>query len=250
MEFQREYIESLNRRVVADRPRHRLLHDLDSHTLSGDETLSTIAKKDELFLKYNAQPTAATNSLDGLRHILDLTTLLLERLRPSAGSTFARPRNNNSSNSCNGFKCDIFIANLEHLLLCLQQAAFKALIIGTLKSIHSDILHWHQYWQQRRQTEEGWFAEWPNGQRPLNTTWPWNVKPSLVILWGVCWMFYGYGDMTRKTRADPNDFRTRQPSQDLRLMPTASISASLTPQATTSKNFITTCPKPTHLLMK
>ena len=31
--------------------------------------------------------------------------------------------------------------------------------------------------------------EWPNGGRLLSTTWPWNVKLALVVLWGVCWMF-------------------------------------------------------------
>lgn len=37
----------------------------------------------------------------------------------------------------------------------------------------------------------GWFFEWPGGRHPLNSTWPWaDVKPSLVVLWGVCWMFY------------------------------------------------------------
>ncbi|CAG8953324.1 hypothetical protein HYFRA_00003533 [Hymenoscyphus fraxineus] len=36
----------------------------------------------------------------------------------------------------------------------------------------------------------GWFFEWPGGKRPLNSTWPWaDVKPSLLVLWGVCWMF-------------------------------------------------------------
>lgn len=36
----------------------------------------------------------------------------------------------------------------------------------------------------------GWFFEWPGGRHPLNTTWPWaDVRPSLVVLWGVCWMF-------------------------------------------------------------
>ncbi|KAH8811719.1 hypothetical protein F5884DRAFT_286627 [Xylogone sp. PMI_703] len=36
-----------------------------------------------------------------------------------------------------------------------------------------------------------WFFEWPQGRRPLNSTWPWaGVKPSLLVLWGVCWMFY------------------------------------------------------------
>ena len=36
----------------------------------------------------------------------------------------------------------------------------------------------------------GWFFEWPGGRHPLNSTWPWaDVKPSLLVLWGVCWMF-------------------------------------------------------------
>ncbi|KAH6682612.1 hypothetical protein B0J14DRAFT_129165 [Halenospora varia] len=36
----------------------------------------------------------------------------------------------------------------------------------------------------------GWFFEWPGGKHPLSSTWPWaDVKPSLLVLWGVCWMF-------------------------------------------------------------
>ena len=36
------------------------------------------------------------------------------------------------------------------------------------------------------------FTGWPGGRyRALSTTWPWNVKTSLMVLWGVCWMFYG-----------------------------------------------------------
>jgi hypothetical protein len=34
------------------------------------------------------------------------------------------------------------------------------------------------------------FLEWPDGQRPLSTTMPWTIWPALVVLWGVCWMFY------------------------------------------------------------
>lgn len=32
--------------------------------------------------------------------------------------------------------------------------------------------------------------EWPSGRRPPCTTMPWNIWPSLMVLWGVCWMFY------------------------------------------------------------
>jgi hypothetical protein len=33
------------------------------------------------------------------------------------------------------------------------------------------------------------FAEFPNRRRPKCTTMPWTIWPSLVVLWGVCWMF-------------------------------------------------------------
>jgi hypothetical protein len=34
------------------------------------------------------------------------------------------------------------------------------------------------------------FAEFPNRCRPKCTTMPWSIWPSLMVLWGVCWMFY------------------------------------------------------------
>lgn len=33
-------------------------------------------------------------------------------------------------------------------------------------------------------------AEFPGGRRYLCTTMPWTIWPALVVLWGVCWMFY------------------------------------------------------------
>jgi hypothetical protein len=33
-------------------------------------------------------------------------------------------------------------------------------------------------------------SEFPNRLCPPWTTMPWNVRPALVVLWGVCWMFY------------------------------------------------------------
>lgn len=34
------------------------------------------------------------------------------------------------------------------------------------------------------------FSEFPNRLRPPCTTMPWTIWPVLVVLWGVCWMFY------------------------------------------------------------
>lgn len=49
---------------------------------------------------------------------------------------------------------------------------------------------WERGQERKWLARVSWFTEWPNGQRPLSTTWPWNIRPSLVVLWGVCWMFY------------------------------------------------------------
>lgn len=54
----------------------------------------------------------------------------------------------------------------------------------------------------------GWFFEWPRGKRPLNSTWPWaDVKPSLLVLWGVCWMF-----VVASTLEVPRGLRQSHPS--------------------------------------
>jgi hypothetical protein len=45
----------------------------------------------------------------------------------------------------------------------------------------------------RRQLKYGgdkWCAEFSNNRRPVSTTWPWSIRPSLAVIWGVCWMFY------------------------------------------------------------
>jgi hypothetical protein len=38
------------------------------------------------------------------------------------------------------------------------------------------------------------FSEFANRIRPRCTTMPWTIRPALVVLWGVCWMFY-YGNL-------------------------------------------------------
>lgn len=45
------------------------------------------------------------------------------------------------------------------------------------------------------------FSEFPEGGRPPCTTIPWTIWPALVVLWGVCWMFYP-GDSTASGTAE------------------------------------------------
>lgn len=162
------------------------------------------AEQDELFLKQNPQNRIKGSNRVGLCNIFDLTTLLLGRLQHLSGSD-GRTQGSDHKNNRTGWVgsiCHKTVANLEHLLRCLQRASLEALISDKLKIIEAEISGWHQYWQLSRTIFQGWFSEWPNGQRPLNTTWPWNVRPSLVVLWGVCWMFFD-DHSTRRTRKPP-----------------------------------------------
>ncbi|KAH0545113.1 hypothetical protein FGG08_000725 [Glutinoglossum americanum] len=79
------------------------------------------------------------------------------------------------------------IANMEHLLLRYMHELLHNLRILVVLHVAVEVL------LRLQQTfGQGWFFEWPNRRRPLSSTWPWNIKPSLVVLWGVCWMFANY----------------------------------------------------------
>jgi hypothetical protein len=45
-------------------------------------------------------------------------------------------------------------------------------------------------------------SEYAHRRRPPCTTMPWNIWPALVVLWGVCWMFYGSPQITDSTWMD------------------------------------------------
>ena len=248
--------QSLGRDKHTDGDGTSLLDDLDLHAQPGDLDLRTVAAQDCLFIKHDSHLTTLPRSLDKLYDILGLAAALLDRLQNRSGSSIQRKRNDADDDvACDDFKCDKYVANLEHLLRCLKQNALDAIIRHYLNIVEAHILHWHHYWQYQKRIDEGWFAEWPNSQRPLSTTWPWNVKPSLLVLWGVCWMFYGssaYNNSnSRPTRnrrgTEPlgEDFWTRhsgQPQPQLTQQPNATYNypSQLRQQYVTTPNTSTT----------
>ena len=194
----------------------RLLDKLDTFAPPQKVSTATIAADDSLFLRYDARNDVFSKDVTTLGKILDITSALLGRLQSCFGS-LDRCATKCADNLGLFDGCDLACrktaANLEHILLCLQSAALQSLNYYYLKVAEAEFVHWHSYWQQRWQTGDAWFAEWPNGRRPLSTTWPWNVKPSLLVLWGVCWMFYGNEEVPRKPQAAEffnEDFRTGQ----------------------------------------
>lgn len=63
-----------------------------------------------------------------------------------------------------------------------------------------------QQWRSVAYASDMWFSEFPNSVRPLSTTWPWSIRPSLMVLWGVCWKFFD----VETRQAEQGRFETMQ----------------------------------------
>lgn len=183
-----------------------------------------IAAQDCRFLQHDLHLIGISKSVNELESLHFLISALSDRLQVWSGSHAVPKSSGLAENSVGGeLNCDNFVANLQHILRSLQQTALEAVIRHYLNLVEAHILHWHLHWQHSKRIGEGWFAEWPNGHRPLSTTWPWNIEPSLLVLWGVCWMFYGPpGDKNR--RPTRNSRGAAQLSEDLRTGPLGSQS--------------------------
>jgi hypothetical protein len=83
------------------------------------------------------------------------------------------------------------LANLEYLLLRL----LGRLVLEYMRcaryfaSICIEIFK-HAHHKSLKFSGAQWSSEYAGNKRPLSTTWPWNILPSLAVLWGVCWMYH------------------------------------------------------------
>ena len=152
------------------------------------------------------------------------TGALIRRLHDWPGSHAVRKSRGLDEVSLSGElilnKSDV---DLHRFLWTLQQTALEAIIRRFLNIFKIHSLRSHVRWQHSKRIGEGWFAEWPNCHRPLSTTWPWNIKPSLLVLWGVCWMFYGPSD-NKENRTTRNPRGAAPLSEDIRTGPYGSQS--------------------------
>ena len=182
-----------------------LLRNLEAHARVGRKKLSAVASQNALFLKCDVRRFIINLPVERFGCIIDLTTLIIDRLQPvTRPCTNDEPCSSSYSHGEMGYRNETWIANLLHLLLCLRALAYELLIKMRMKLLMPTIKDWYLEWDQEQVSHQNewqqqkianrnqmWFAEWPGRRPPLNTTWPWLVKPSLMVLWGVCWMFYG-----------------------------------------------------------
>lgn len=199
---------------------------MEQYAEYGCFSLGTIAAHGRLFSQHELHLFGIVKSIDELENLLHFTSALLCRLQDRSGSLAVQENGGLGEDSLSGeLNCDKYVASLQHVLWSLQHSVVDAIIRHYLNLIEADVLHWNRYWQRsKRIGDDGWFAEWPNSHRPLSTTWPWNIKPSLLVLWGVCWMFYGPSGNNNKRRPTRNPRGAAHLSEDLRTGPLGSQS--------------------------
>ncbi|USP82071.1 hypothetical protein yc1106_09345 [Curvularia clavata] len=164
----------------------RMLCTLDSKlNCKAGNAFSSIASSSVLFLKHDNAPILEACSMNEtiqlLAHVHDAINVLSD-CRAQYGDDWLL-----GQGLAIGLILDQnFIANYEHLLLCLQAQLVDVLARKALE----ELLQGNHDKKQRKLL--GWFAEFADKPQALSTSFPWTIKPSLAVLWGVCWMYY-YG---------------------------------------------------------
>ena len=163
------------------------LQQLDQRTPTGSTTLTLIASDDRLVCDKSPETLieAATDrlSFSDLTYVFESCTILIARLEPLLRSTFSSLQHQSeSTKSDHRLQNEKFVANLLHLLHRLQTVVFLILIRKTRNEINGSALRYTSEHVQRNEDKQC-LKEWAGGCQPLSTTWPWSIRPSLMILW-------------------------------------------------------------------
>jgi hypothetical protein len=145
--------------------------------------LSAVASNNTLFLKHNNAPIFEGYSLKQTIQLLVTAQEALDTL------SACRSQHGDEWLTAQGLDCGLdidalFIANYEHLLLRLQAELVQVLA----RKAFEELLRGGHDKKQRKLLS--WFTEFADKPQPLSTSFPWTIKASLAVLWGVCWMFY------------------------------------------------------------
>ena len=180
------------------------LESLNRYQTSNKAPLSKVAASDSYFLAFDAQYTLRLTQIEQASDVLDITTLLLTRLPGANCDSIARRQAAAGYDSTSIDDLDFlkYLANLEHVLRCIQHWALVCLVQRSLEVLRWDRRRPRRDFEAQRSQDADWFEEWSGGRPPLSSTMPWNIKPSLLVLWGVCWMFYPPSNRQQGTRQD------------------------------------------------
>ncbi|GAB7340388.1 hypothetical protein MBLNU457_6830t2 [Dothideomycetes sp. NU457] len=148
--------------------------------------LSYLAKHDKSYFKNGYQCNIRGRKQDELTDMLELVHATMQVCHERRDIMQRRGKLRSCEEACQSEDDIIFISNLMHALLCLEHDLLQEISDGIVKAIEKI---WQDHHDHRDDVD--WFSVFPpRARRPLSTTWPWTIKPSLAVLWGVCWMFY------------------------------------------------------------
>ncbi|KAK5170403.1 uncharacterized protein LTR77_004991 [Saxophila tyrrhenica] len=168
-----------------------LLDELERSANSESRSLIAVAKDHQLFLTRKADLHIERPSLKDVIQLLVVVKDLLSTLRRPTRSR-AGVKTLVEGNELLDLTLDETVnANLEHLLLCLKDQLIRLLVSKLVDLVQKQLVECQR--DQNRHCEN-WFFEFPDSRHPLSTTWPWSIRPSLAVLWGVCWMFYDFSE--------------------------------------------------------
>ncbi|KAF2721936.1 hypothetical protein K431DRAFT_61912 [Polychaeton citri CBS 116435] len=163
----------------------RLLTSVNQAFCPGQPKLNSLAKSNKLFLRRGPSFRLKRLSLKQLQRLLVTVANLLQTIRcasPTRSPTNSREAGDPDIDTT-------YTANLEHLLLCLRDQVLRLLVAKLVQIVEE---HISECQKDQGKHEDNWFFEFPDARHPLSTTWPWSIRPSLAVLWGVCWMFYDF----------------------------------------------------------
>ncbi|KAI9891559.1 MAG: hypothetical protein M1814_002682 [Vezdaea aestivalis] len=166
-------------------PINRLFHEINIQNRTSNGSISHVAASNKLLCQSTPKRSGKRATIAERTAEIKHAACLLERLqvwiRHTEGQIddFVTPMSTIAPNSYDL----LFLANVEHLLLrhighllnCLHLSIWTQVVLA---SIASEFVLGFAFW-----------SEYKDRKRVRSTTWPWNIKPSLVVLWGVCWQF-------------------------------------------------------------
>ncbi|KAF1921559.1 hypothetical protein BDU57DRAFT_510429 [Ampelomyces quisqualis] len=174
-----------------------LQHILSSihQVIPAGHTLSDAAGDDNVFLKHSNAPILEGRFLNQIIRLLVTVQEALDTL------TTCRSQHSDEWLVARGLAFgldidDVFIANYEHLLRRLQVELVQVLARKALEEL---LRGGHDKLQRKLLC---WFSEFAEKPQLASTSFPWNIKPSLAVLWGVCWMFYNGDSSASDAKAD------------------------------------------------
>lgn len=157
-----------------------MLRSVNSKPSTAEEALTTIASDNKLFLKHGDSPILQRCSLDEISWLLLSTFAALQTLS-ECRSQFSDSWLAAQAQDFGLNVDETFVANYEHLLLRLQTELENALARKGL----DELLHPTGRYDKTQRQLLTCFNEWADKPRPLSMSFPWTIKPSLAVLWGV-----------------------------------------------------------------